>query len=243
MSKRIEFNVVKANVVEQVRMRWLTLLMAYDNNINVIELNKMLEETAAANNFIVSANSQGYTLPDDEMATGLIQAFIAANSAYLSVKKVADAKKAVALVLTDLAGVFKFASVVMYHETEDEKGNWSFAYVLNEEDLDAIANERELKKYAVTDDGFKTIFDKVCYDVACVEFNQERYMYDSALITVNVLLSTLDKEAVDGETIDIELAGYFTATVAVINGEKEFSMVPDGAMKEIVKGDLELDKK
>ena len=45
----------------------------------------------------------------------------------------------------------------------------------------------------------------------------------------------LDNNAVDGEEVGVEMDGVFQASVAVENGEKVFSIVPDGEIKKIIK--------
>ena len=50
-----------------------------------------------------------------------------------------------------------------------------------------------------------------------------------------------EMEAKEGEIVDVEMPGYFKASVAVENGKKIFSIVPDGHMKQLVKSDIDLD--
>lgn len=206
---------------------------------------KTYEETEMHQAFVVNANSVGYTFGDDDRPERIVKAFFAASAAYLSKVKVSKADEAVALVLTDIAGNFKFAGIVEYHENEenpDEPGNWSYVMTFEEKTLETIEKSKSLKKLLYSSDAFKAVFDKVAYDVAAIQFQHQTYMYDACLLVVDTLLQVLDREAKDGEIVDIELPGYFTASVSVEDGEKVFAVTPDGHMKQIIKDDTALDK-
>lgn len=204
--------------------------------------NKTFEETQTKEAFIVNASSKGYSFDDDSCAERIYKSFIASTSTYLSKVKVAKEDEAVALVLTDINGVFKFAGIVEYHEneTDDEPGNWSYVLTFNEEDLNSIASKKKVTKFLYGDDSFKLVFDKVGYDVGGIEFEHERYMYDACLLCIDTLIGVLDREANDADQVDIVLDGYFVASVAVEGGEKVFAITPDGAMKKIIKSDITL---
>lgn len=205
--------------------------------------NKTFEEAQTKEAFIVNASSKGYSFDDDSCAERVYKSFIAATSTYLSKVKIAKEDEAVALVLTDINGVFKFAGIVEYHENEtdgDEPGNWSYVLTFNEEDVNSVASKKKLTKFLYGDDAFKLVFDKVSYDIGGIQFEHERYMYDACLLCVDSLIGVLDREANDADQIDIVLDGYFVASVAVEGGEKVFAITPDGAMKKIIKSDVAL---
>lgn len=205
--------------------------------------NKLMEETNMVQQFVVNANAEAYSFADPDVAEGIFRGFFTAVSTYLSRNKVADPEQAVALVLTDVSGKFMFAGIVQYtaNENPDEPGNWNYTMTFNEDDLNAISNKRALKKLLFGDMAFSKVFKDVCYDVGPIEFYKETYFYDAYLILVNTVKGTLDGEAKDGEVVDIEMPGYFVASVEVKNGEKVISITPDGAMKEIIKADDILD--
>lgn len=207
--------------------------------------NKALEETEMHQAFVVNANTLGYVFGDDDRPERITKAFFASTSAYLSKVKVAKSDEAVALVLTDVAGNFKFASIVEYHENKDnpdEPGNWSYVMTFDPKTLDNIEKNKTLKKLLYSSDAFKAVFDKVAYDVAAIQFQHQTYMFDACLLVIDTLLQVLDREAKEDEIVDIELPGYFTASVSVENGEKVFAITPDGHMKQIIKDDTALDK-
>ena len=207
--------------------------------------NKTYEETEMHQAFVVNANSAGYTFGDDDRPERIVKAFFAASAAYLSKVKVSKADEAVALVLTDISGNFKFAGIVEYHENTDnpdEPGNWSYIMTFDPKTLDNIEKNKGLKKLLYSSDAFKAVFDKVAYDVAAIQFQHQTYMFDACMLVVDTLLQVLDREAKEDEVVDIELPGYFTASVSIEDGEKIFAITPDGHMKQIIKDDTALDK-
>ena len=220
--------------------------MAY--NIGLFEnvgAGKLCEETEFHQAFVVNANSVGYAFNDDDRPERITKGFFASSAAYLSKVKVSKVDEAVALVLTDIAGNFKFAGIVEYHENKenpDEPGNWSYVMTFDEKTLDNLEKNKTVKKLLYSADAFKAIFDKVAYDVAGIQFQHQTYMFDACLLVVDTLLQVLDREAKEDEVVDIELPGYFTASVSVEDGEKIFAITPDGHMKQIIKDDTALDR-
>lgn len=206
---------------------------------------KTYEETEMHQAFVVNANSAGYTFGDDDRPERIVKAFFASSAAYLSKVKVSKADEAVALVLTDIAGNFKFAGIVEYHENKenpDEPGNWSYVMTFDPKTLENLEKNKTVKKLLYSSDAFKAVFDKVSYDVAAIQFQHQTYMFDACLLVVDTLLQVLDREAKEDEVVDIELPGYFTASVSVEDGEKVFAITPDGHMKQVIKDDTALDK-
>ena len=226
---------------EVMKQRGLNALIG----VKSFNANLSFEESKTKEAFIVNASSKGYSFDDDSCAERIFKSCIAATSTYLSKVKVAKEDEAVALVLTDINGVFKFAGVVEYHENEendgtDEPGNWSYVLTFNEDDLKALEAKKKVARYLYGDDAFKLVFDKVAYDIGGISFEHERYMYDACLLCVDTLIGVLDRETNDNETVEIECPGYFVASAAVESGEKVFAITPDGAMKKIIKDDVSL---
>lgn len=206
---------------------------------------KTYDETEMHQAFVVNANSIGYTFGDDDRPERIVKAFFASSAAYLSKVKVSKADEAVALVLVDVTGNFKFAGIVEYHENKDnpdEPGNWSYVMTFDKKTLDTLEKHKTVKKFLYSADAFKAVFDKVSYDVAALQFQHQTYMFDACLLVIDTLLQVLDREAKEDEIVDIEMPGYFTASVSVEDGEKVFAITPDGHMKQVIKDDTELDK-
>lgn len=207
---------------------------------------KTYEETEMHQAFIVNANSVGYTFGDDDRPERIVKSFFASTAAYLSKVKVTNVDEAVALCLTDLSGNFKFAAIVEYHENKDnpdEPGNWSFVMTFYQDEVESLEKKKTVKKLLYSSDAFKQVFDKVGYDIGGIVFQHETYMYDACMLVIDTLIQVLDREAKDGEIVDIEMPGYFMASVSVENGEKVFAITPDGHLKTVIKDDTALDNK
>jgi len=209
------------------------------------QANKSYEESELHQALVINADSIGYDIGDnDDRPERLVKAFFAGISSYLSKRKVSKPDEAVALVLQDTSGVFKFAAIVEYFanvENPDEAGNWGYSFTFYEEDLKDLEKRKTVKKLLAGDDAFKSIMYKAAYDVGGFVFKKDVYIYDACILVTDTILQVLDHEAIDGQVVDIEMPGYFKASVGVENGEKVFSIVPDGHMKALVKSDIDLD--
>ena len=207
-------------------------------------VNKSYEETELRQTLVINADSMGFGLDTDDRPERLVKTVITAFAVYLSHRKVSKADEATALVLQDINGNFKFACIVEYHINDtnpDEPGNWSYVMTFNQSDLEDLEKRKTVKKYLVGDDTFRRIIDKCGYDVGGLQFERDTFYHDSCIIVIETLLQVLDHEAKEGEVVDIEMPGYFTMSVAVENGNKVFSITPDGQIKALIKSDVALD--
>ena len=206
---------------------------------------KSYEDTEYQQILTVNAESMGYTFPpNDDRPDRIAKVIFAGISVYLSRRKVSKPDEAVAWILQDMSGGFKFAAIVEYHINEanpDEPGNWSYTMTFNEEDIIELEKKKTLRKFLAGDEVFKSTLDKTAYDVGGFTFGRETFMYNSCLLTVDTILQVLDHEAVEGQVVDIEIPGYVTASVSIQNGEKVFAIVPSGQMKQLIKSDIALD--
>lgn len=217
---------------------------AYAINLFNDVVAKSYEQTELHQAFVVNANSLGYEFNDDDRVERVIKSFFTATSVYLSKTKVAKPDEAVALILTDVSGNFKFAAIVEYHENKDnpdEPGNWSYVMTFDENKISSLEKTKSVKKLLYTSQVFMTILTTVAHDVAAISFQHQSYLYHACIISIDTLLQVLDREAKTDEVVDIEFPGYFTASVAVEDGEKIFAITPDGHMKQIIKDDTVLD--
>lgn len=228
------------------KIKYLRAVKAGMQAIGLIPVNganKTYEETEVRSAFIVNANTIGYTFGDDDRPDRIVMSFFASTAAYLSKVKQSKEDEATTLILTDLAGNFKFGAIVEYHNNdESDADNWSFTMTFNEDDIKNLEKTKIVKKHLYSTDMFKSVFDKVTYDVAALEFQHESYMFDACQLVIDSLLQVLDREAKVGEVVDIEFPGYFVASVSVDGDEKVFGIVPDGHLKEIIKDDTALEK-
>ena len=82
-------------------------------------------------------------------------------------------------------------------------------------------------------------------DIQPIEYMQAQFSKQEFIggLLFNIIKDTRDQQAVEeGHTWVLELDGYFEAAVEVVNGEKEFSILPKGEMKTLIKSDAANEK-
>jgi len=150
-------------------------------------------------------------------------------SDFLALAKSKNNKVAVAV--RDLKGNFLMGAIVEYHsnENEDMPGNWSYEFSFDEKDLEGAT------VYLTTD----TQFQK---QLSATAYKMEIHIETIIELCVSILKQWLDMNAKEAEEVNIELIGYFVASVAIENGEKVIAIIPDGAMKRLIKDDAALEE-
>ena len=210
-----------------------------------IYANKSIEETEMHQALIINASSMGYDFDlADDRPERLVKSFFVAMSQYLSKYKVSKPDEVTILVVEDSNNTFRFAGIVGYELNEvnpDEPGNWTYTMTFYEDDIHELEKTKKINRHTSSSEVFKTIFDDIAYDIGEFSFVRESYMYDACLVIIDTLIQVFDHEAREDETVQIDMDGYFSATIAVENGEKVFGIVPDGHMKALIKSDINLD--
>ena len=215
---------------------------------------KTFKETELHNTFVVNAAAEGgYSFGQTaaEAAASrhpekLIESFFAAVAVHLSKRKKMSEDNPVVFELQDVAGKFKFAAIVQYHENQsnpDDPGNWSLEFTLDENDVTELEEEENKKVTKLLfSEAFRNDFCDVVRDIGFIRFTELSFVYPTALLVVNSLLQVIDREAVDGETVEIDYPNYFKVTIEVVDGKKEFSITPSGYLKAIIKDDTAISK-
>lgn len=199
-------------------------------------MKKLLMETAIPVNFTQAFNNNGWDW-DPSDTNKIFHMMVMSISDCLALTKSKDIKTAVAI--KDLKGNLLLAGVVNYvpNENEDMPGNWNYVFTVDEEDI---------KEANVIDSGdtrFQKVFARTAYDLYHIEFFGGIYIQTALETAVNTLMQWLDVNASETEEIEVQEEGYFLASVVVEGGEKVISIVPDGAMKRLVKDDSALEQK
>lgn len=209
------------------------------------EANKSYEDTNMHTTIVTNADSLGFVFDrEDDRPERTMKTFFAAVTTYLSKKKIAKPDEAVAFELQDIAGNFMFGAAVEYFINEanpDEPGNWNYTMTLNEDEMEDLKQRKNVKTFLAGDEAFKSIMDKMARDIGGFQFERDTYIYDACIIVVESIIDVLRAEAKEGETVDVEMPGYFTGSVAIENGDVVCSLTPDGHMKTIIKEDVMLD--
>ena len=165
----------------------------------------------------------------------IIECFVTGFSRFLGIVKSKE-EKSCAVAINDLKGNMR---IVRYHENEEDPerpGNWSYEMTFNPEDIKDVVNV-----YVTTDVRFVKVLQEVTYNLKFIKYNSVAMMEELLQSFVDSITEFLDSNAKQDEAVDLVFDGFFTASVAVEDGEKVMGIVPDGAMKRLIKDDSSLE--
>ena len=191
------------------------------------------EETSIPQSISVLESGKGFNVDANEVHY-LVKTYIAGISDFCALVK--TKAQPIAVMVQDLKGNFIFAAVVSYNDADDEDeaaaGNWNYVFTFNKEDIPENATVYQVSNEQVSD----TIATRG-FDLCRLTFTEAGFCPSLAIDVFNCVKNFLDQNApsTEGEKFDIELDGYFEASVSIENGEKVFSIMPKGEMKSLVK--------
>lgn len=193
-----------------------------------------LQETSIPTNLSQVIATLGWAV-DASQVSFLYDTTLMAISDFLGQAKSKETKTALAV--KDVKGNLVVAGVVTYHKNEDENmpGNWSFEFTFDEEDLKG-ADVR-----LSTDPHFQKVFQKTLKRLFGLAIDDPLAFQPAIEESINVLKQWLDVNAKETEKVSVEQPGFFEASVSVEDGEKIFALVPDGAMKRLIKDDAAIE--
>jgi hypothetical protein len=138
--------------------------------------------------------------------------------------------------LKDDKGNFKFGAILNYNKpeegSEEDSGNWYLELTFDAEDMTDL--DREIDNHS---DAFVRCAAYEAENICYGKFRNIGFMYSMFNIAIDTLIKFLDVNASETEEVEVSLRGVFTASVAVENGNKVFSIVPGEVIKQIIKGD------
>ena len=122
--------------------------------------------------------------------------------------------------------------------SEASEGNWTYYWSY---DCDSIPEDAVV--YTIDQTNVQQIIKDRGYDLCKMIFNDLTYISQLAVYTFDLIKDTLDQQDVqEGDSWTLELEGYFEASVEVHDGVKEFSFMPKGEMKTLIKDDAGSEK-
>lgn len=187
-------------------------------------------ESTMVENFIVEAKALGILFEPTDIVR-IVETIIAGTADFLALVKTKD--EGAALTFDNIKGDMIMAAVVEYNDNADGEGqgNWNFYFTFNPKDLEGK------KRYPVSATQIHTVFARRAYESYRMKYASESIITDCSVIFATLLREFLDTNAKDGEEFIVEHEGYFLATSAVEDGVVEKSLLPDGAMKRLIKDD------
>ena len=140
--------------------------------------------------------------------------------------------------ITEISGKPVAAATVEYFEGEgNNPGNWSLVWTFNPEDIPANTVKLELQNDLTHSD-----FRAIAGDKYGMTFRDRTCIITLITFCVEQLYKWLDENAKEGEVVEIELEGVFTAKVEVVDGSKVFVIDPAGEVKTLIKDDSAIEK-
>lgn len=187
-------------------------------------------ESTLIENFIVEAKNIG-TLLEPTDVLRITETVIAGATDFLAQVKAKDA--GVALTFDNVKGEMIMAAVVEYNDNADGdgQGNWNYYFTFDPKDVEGK------RRYQISLTQVHSVIARRGYELCRIRFATPNLITDYSVIFATLIREFLETNAKDGEEFVVEHEGYFLATSAVEDGVVEKSLLPDGAMKRLIKDD------
>ena len=192
-------------------------------------------ESTMVENFIVEAKAVG-TLLEPTDVIRIVETTIAGTTDFLSLVKTKE--DGVALTFDNVKGDMVMAGVVEYNDNEDGEGqgNWNYYFTFDPKDIEGK------KRYQISATQVHSVIAKRGYELYRIRYASPNLITDYAIIFATLLREFLETNAKDGEEFVLEHEGYFKARSAVEDGVVVKDLLPDGAMKRLIKDDAASEK-
>lgn len=187
-------------------------------------------ESTMVENFMVEAKALGVLYEPTDVIR-ICEVLVAGAADFLALVKTKE--EGVALTFDNIRNEMVMAGVVEYNDNADGEGqgNWNFYFTFNPKDIEGK------KRYSTTATQVHGVIARRAYEAYRMKFGNQQMIIDACTIFATLLREFLDTNAKDGEEFIVEHEGYFLATSAVEDGVVEKSVLPDGAMKRLIKDD------
>ena len=187
-------------------------------------------ESTMVENFMVEAKALGVLYEPTDVIR-ICEVIVAGASDFLALVKTKE--EGVALTFDNIKNEMVMAGIVEYNDNADGEGqgNWNFYFTFNPKDIEGK------KRYSTTATQVDSVIARRAYESYRMKFGTQQMIIDACTIFATLLREFLDTNAKDGEEFIVEHEGYFLATSAVEDGVVEKSVLPDGAMKRLIKDD------
>lgn len=187
-------------------------------------------ESTMIENFIVEAKALGSLLEPTDV-TRIVESVVAGSTDFLSLTKSKDGGSA--LVFENIKGEMIVAAIVEYNDNEngEGQGNWNYYWTFDPKDIEGK------RTYKNSSDQVHSIIAKRAYEMYRMRFASPTFITDYSTLFVTLIRNFLEMNAKSGEEFMVEHEGYFVATAGVEDGVVEKCLLPDGAMKKLIKDD------
>lgn len=201
-----------------------------------------LKESTIPQNLSVQFGSIGWdVVPDDSI--WLVRTLITGITDALNMFK--NKSNPVVILVQDLKGNRVVYACVQFipadSEDETSEGNWSYYWSYDCENDDIPENATV---YTIDQQSVQKIIADRAYNLCKMTFPDMTYISQLAVYVFRCIKDTLDQQDVhEGESWTVEQEGVFEASVEVKKGVKEFSLLPKGELKMLIKDDAAIESK
>ena len=185
-------------------------------------------------NYAITCQSIGWDVTPEESVWWAKVTF-AGITDFLNIVKHKDSPKVV--LIQDLKGNRIAYAAVQWIPAEEENeaatGNWTYFWSF---DCDSIPEGAEVS--TLDQEKVQQVISNRAYDMCKMSIATPSYISQLTIFLFNIIRDTLDQQAVEeGHTWVLLIYGFFIVAVEVVNGEKQFSILPKGEMKTLIKDD------
>ncbi len=193
------------------------------------------EETSMIQGFKLSAKAFGMLLDERDVSI-ICQTILLGTSDFLRIVKNKNAGAAV--VFDNAKGEMILAAVVKYNDndTGEGSGNWNYFFTFDKKDIEGMTT------YSVNSTQLQSAFNDRAFESYNASFPTTIVLSQYAVLFASLLSEFLEANASDSEEFTVEHEGFFVATSAVEDGVVVKSMIPDGALKRLIKDDAATEK-
>ena len=144
-----------------------------------------------------------------------------------------DKEKACAVTINNARDELELGAIVKYIPGEEEgaKGSWTLDFTFDPSDL------ADARIISFNSGNIDTLLRATAAQTYGLQFNTTSGMRQSIISFAQVIKKWLDANASDKEIQELDLPGFFTASVEIVNGEKVFGFEPAEEISQKVKYD------
>lgn len=135
---------------------------------------------------------------------------------------------------------FVAAAIVRYIPNEDDPnkaGAWNYVWTWYKDDVPS--NARIVR---ASESDMSIYFRGTGLRKYGMQWKDINAINECSRYLLQQIKNWLDNNAVEGEVVEVHQDGIFQASVAIENGEKVYSIVPDGEMKKLIKDDSAIEE-
>lgn len=143
----------------------------------------------------------------------------------------------VAFEFTTLDGRFVAAAIAQCNVNEGGEDDWMVSWTFYEKDI-----PEGTKRYSFKDPETFTHFRSVAGNAWGIEFKNNECIVTLSTYLLEQIKKWLDENAKEDVVVEVEQPAVFLAQVKVVNGEKEFALIPEGETKSLTKNNAAEEK-